>query len=186
MSRCQLRYLTLLGCNQIWEKGASLHKMEPGISIPSTCSKPLESGPFCPRAIVWLFPIVWLWFLQEDAQLYGVDWDGPMSTAAGDPEGVQVPSTERPMGDNSFAQLVELINPLSPSSNYGIDLYLSTLAFVNSTTHQQWKLPNRCVSLLLDIILVTAQFNQFKMRLLWWENIKHATRREKGKMVAFY
>jgi len=61
--------------------------------------------------------------------LYGIDWDGPLSTDAAS-EQVNVPQVEVPLTDNDFSELCQTISPLSQSTNYGIDLYMATLQFV--------------------------------------------------------
>lgn len=61
--------------------------------------------------------------------MYGIDWDGPLSTDTM-PEQVDVPQVGAPLTDSDFSQLCQTISPLSPSTNYGIDLYMATLQFV--------------------------------------------------------
>ena len=47
-------------------------------------------------------------------------------------ESVQVPLMECPLSDDDYSELLRLINPLSHSESYGIDLYLSTLEFLHN------------------------------------------------------
>ena len=62
--------------------------------------------------------------------MFGIDWEGPMSTETGGPEQVNVPLTPIPLDDEDHSELRELVNPLSPSSNHGIDLYTLAVYFV--------------------------------------------------------
>ena len=81
----------------------------------------------------WYFPGRWLRnanpiFVQINATFYGVDWNGPIPSEV-ETESVQVPLVECPY--DYFEQL-RLINPFSHSESYGIDLYLSTLEFLQN------------------------------------------------------
>ena len=70
-------------------------------------------------------------------QLYGIDWDGPLSTEEDmTQEQVNVPLVESPLTDDDFLELSQTISPLAPSVNYGIDLYLTTLHFISLHTIQ--------------------------------------------------
>ena len=62
--------------------------------------------------------------VQED---YGMIEDGIVSD---DSDGVQVPQCDYSLDEDDFHQLQETIGPLQPSDNYGIDLYLATLNFI--------------------------------------------------------
>ena len=61
--------------------------------------------------------------------MYGVDWDGPPSTED-DEQQVTVPSITCPLTDDDLHRMQESINPLAFSSNFGIDLFATTLDFV--------------------------------------------------------
>ena len=70
-------------------------------------------------------------FIIQDFNLHAIDWDGPIPYDH-QPESVDVPATERPMCDEDFEDLAELIDPLSHSNNHAIDIYLQCLSFVQS------------------------------------------------------
>ena len=67
--------------------------------------------------------------MQEDLAAYGVDYDGPRPVASNESSNVTVPVTNIPCSQGRHQQLVELINPLRVSDNYGIDILLDVLAF---------------------------------------------------------
>ena len=58
------------------------------------------------------------------SQLYGVDWDGPLSPEEN--------CTRCPIRHNDRILLKDEINPLDDSTIHGIDLYERTLQFVTS------------------------------------------------------
>lgn len=60
--------------------------------------------------------------------MYGLDWDGPLPVD--DPDHVTVPETVCPLDHQDYLELCETVEVLSPSDNYGINLYLDTLDFV--------------------------------------------------------
>ena len=68
-------------------------------------------------------------FLQEEVFAHGIDWDGPLPTED-DVEAVEVIQTHNPLNDDDFMQLQLTVDPNQNSSNFGIDLYLDTLNFV--------------------------------------------------------
>ena len=60
-----------------------------------------------------------------------MDWNGPLPAAADDErDAVEVPDTDCPLCDADQAELQRTISPFGPSENYGIDLYLATLSYV--------------------------------------------------------
>ena len=70
---------------------------------------------------------------QDEYQLYGIDWDGPLPQGEEmDVDSVEVPETACPLSQEHFNELVATINPLRESNTYGIDIYLETLEFVNA------------------------------------------------------
>ena len=69
-------------------------------------------------------------YVLQDVNLHAIDWDGPITTEHN--EDVEVPSTARPINTQDFQNMTELINPLSYSSEHGIDLYLQCLSFVQA------------------------------------------------------
>lgn len=59
--------------------------------------------------------------------MYGVDSDGPLPC---EPDGiVSLPETENHLSDEIYNDLINLIDPLRESNNYGIDIFLDVLAF---------------------------------------------------------
>ena len=59
----------------------------------------------------------------------GIDWDGPLATDR-DENTVVVDPPLQPLSASDFQELCQSINPLEPSSNYGMDLYLECMSFV--------------------------------------------------------
>ena len=62
---------------------------------------------------------------------YGLDWDGPTPMDE-EPDHVTVAAMENPLSIEDYEVLCTTVDPLSPSSYYGIDLYLAVLSFVHS------------------------------------------------------
>ena len=62
--------------------------------------------------------------------MYGVDWDGPLPT---DENIVEVPDTPCPLSDESYAVLINEVNPSDETTVHGVDPYERTLAFVTRT-----------------------------------------------------
>lgn len=60
--------------------------------------------------------------------LLAIDWDGPITTEAN--ESVDIPLTERPISAEDFHDLTQLINPMTYSTEHGIDVYLQCVDFV--------------------------------------------------------
>lgn len=73
------------------------------------------------------FPSTYIIYLK--LQVYGVDWDGPLSS---EENLVQVPDTRFPISHSDFLLLNEEINPLDDTTIHGIGLYERTLEFVTS------------------------------------------------------
>lgn len=62
---------------------------------------------------------------------YGVDWDGPAPDGnLDDATAVEVPNTRNPLQPAQYSSLTNIINPLRNSDEYGIDIYLETLTFI--------------------------------------------------------
>ena len=69
--------------------------------------------------------------MQGESQLYGIDWNGPVTD--GEENEVIVPETFCPLiDDNDVEDLMNSISPAASSIDYGIDLYLATVAFVEN------------------------------------------------------
>ena len=71
--------------------------------------------------------------MQEDLAAYGIDYDGPLPLESNESSNVTVPVTNIPCSQQRHQQLVELINPFRLSDNYGIDILLDVLAFLQGS-----------------------------------------------------
>ena len=67
--------------------------------------------------------------MQEDANIYGIDWNGPISLIDDD-DTVIVPETTCILTDEDFEELKITVLPASFSESFGVDLYMSTFSFV--------------------------------------------------------
>ena len=67
---------------------------------------------------------------MQGGNLYGVDWDGPLPLD--EDNAVIVPSTLAPLPEEEMEQLTSQVNPLAISNEFGIDLYLECLQFIQS------------------------------------------------------
>ena len=67
---------------------------------------------------------------------YGVDWNGPLPTDD-DAERVVVPDISIKLDDEEYAELQETIDPKAFSTDYGIDLYLATMNFIDNKLHSE-------------------------------------------------
>ncbi|CAH3191967.1 unnamed protein product [Porites evermanni] len=68
---------------------------------------------------------------------YGIDWDGPIpneSSPSDDFEIVEIPNIEVNVREEQQQQLSLLVDPLSDSDCYGIDLYIQARNFLHSLT----------------------------------------------------
>ena len=68
------------------------------------------------------------------AQL-GIDWDGPLPPTDCSDNTVYVDPPQQPLTPLDYQELSITINPLDPSSEYGIELYIETLQFVLNKLH---------------------------------------------------
>ena len=66
--------------------------------------------------------------MQEDANIYGIDWNGPISLI--DDDTVIVPETTCILTDEDIEELKITVLPASFSESFGVDLYMSTFSFV--------------------------------------------------------
>ena len=70
---------------------------------------------------------------EQVADDYGVIEDGlAMEESLSEGEGVPIPRSTIELHEEQFQQLQNLVNPLSESTNYGIDLYLETIHFLDT------------------------------------------------------
>ena len=73
---------------------------------------------------------------QETFDEYAIDWAGPLPDEEydGPPQSddvlVEVPETTTSFTQQKFELLKAAIDPLQYSDNYGIEIYLTTVAFV--------------------------------------------------------
>lgn len=68
--------------------------------------------------------------LQNEAENFGVNWEGPVTREDND-ETVCVPEIACPLSDADMEELLSVVSPLALSKHYGIDLYESTVLFVS-------------------------------------------------------
>ncbi|KAK3747006.1 hypothetical protein QZH41_011963 [Actinostola sp. cb2023] len=72
---------------------------------------------------------------EEDLAYFGVDWDGPLPSSQwnipnDDNVPVEVPDTPHLLQDRDYQQLVNTVNPLHDSNEYGVDLYMEAKTFL--------------------------------------------------------
>ena len=91
------------------------------------CGSKVNSPP-CSIRLNWGL----LFFVQEQANEFGVDWEEPNSESSSCTTKVDVPDTNCPIPELYYVRLKASINPLSESLHYGIDLYNESLNFVMS------------------------------------------------------
>lgn len=68
------------------------------------------------------------YFLQSEASLYGIDWNGPLPDAE-ELEQVEVINTVNPLQERDFLQLQSVISPIRPSDCQGVVIFFSTYNF---------------------------------------------------------
>ena len=61
---------------------------------------------------------------------FGIDWSGPLPHASDSASSVVVDRLPRPLLQQDFVELATVIDPLEPSPDYGINLYIECLEFV--------------------------------------------------------
>lgn len=71
-------------------------------------------------------------YSKESAEHYGIDWDGPLPQEYQDADQVDVPQSQCPLTEDQYDQLQSNVSPLAESSNYGIDLFLECVSFVEN------------------------------------------------------
>ena len=69
-------------------------------------------------------------FFDHADSTYGIDEEGPVPSEDHNSV-VQIPECSYSISDAAFASLQQAIDPLSPSEEYGIDLYEQTLQFLD-------------------------------------------------------
>ena len=78
--------------------------------------------------------LLFVLIVLQDFSQFGIDWNGPMPEDATCTT-VEIPPSPCPLTDSDYAEMCTTINPLATSSDYGADLYLECLEFVNSKVH---------------------------------------------------
>lgn len=66
---------------------------------------------------------------QEDAQMYGIDYEGPACNEQD--YGIIVPTNNFTLSPSNAQALQSLVNPCQKSDSFGIDIYLQTLEAVH-------------------------------------------------------
>ena len=66
---------------------------------------------------------------QEEAQHYGIDWNGPIPITE-DPDRVIVPQVTCPLDTEKLRELRTLFDVRRNSNNFGADIYLEVRSFV--------------------------------------------------------
>eukprot|EP00794_Sanderia_malayensis_P003967 gene3966-4518_t len=61
---------------------------------------------------------------------YGIDLEDTWYQSHEEIQQVEVPDTANPLDEETFIELVETVNPMKESHNYGIDVYLETKQFL--------------------------------------------------------
>ena len=74
-----------------------------------------------------------IFLIRCDLEEFGVDWGSPITESGVDSE-IHVPSTQLPVDESSHDMLKELIDPLQPCSDYGIDFFNASVQFIQSIT----------------------------------------------------
>ena len=69
-------------------------------------------------------------FFDHVDSTYGTDEEGPIPSEDDDSV-VQIPECSFVLSDNDFTLLQQTVDPLSPSEEYGIDLYEQTIQFLD-------------------------------------------------------
>ena len=112
------RYMTPI---QLWISGLSRVAQPDSELLTEVCIPAYNNYSTC---ILQAFFIT-----QEDAYVYGIDWNGP-TTEYDDDNTVTLPETACPLEPRDFEELKATISPLTPSENHGIEIYLATVTFV--------------------------------------------------------
>lgn len=75
--------------------------------------------------------------MQNEINDYGIDDNGPLPNPAwsedvSTPDAIEVPELHLPISIDDVDQHLSQIDPLAPSENFGIDIYLHVLGHLNS------------------------------------------------------
>ena len=69
---------------------------------------------------------------QDEVSSFGIDWNEPTTGEDKNDDKIVLPEVECPIPDDVFEELLQTIEPLAPSTSYGIDIFVATLEFVNT------------------------------------------------------
>ena len=61
---------------------------------------------------------------------YGIDWDGPLVEEERDAVQVTLPECDSPLTEEEYGAQQDEVLPLADSQNYGIDLFIAAVSFV--------------------------------------------------------
>ena len=67
-------------------------------------------------------------------ETYGIDGDLTVPDDEDDEEGVEVPPTELDLSPDNISELQSIVDPLSESEEFGIDLFMQTLQIIEAFT----------------------------------------------------
>ena len=74
------------------------------------------------------------WGIQEqDATLYGIDWNAPLGTDDDQAEAVDVPPIHNQLIASDYSELCALMDPTAYSESHGLDQYRYTVEFVEDS-----------------------------------------------------
>ena len=73
-------------------------------------------------------------FFDSVPEMYGIDGDVTVPDDEDDEEGVEVPPTELDLSPDNISELQSIVDPLSESEEFGIDLFMQTLQIVETFT----------------------------------------------------
>jgi hypothetical protein len=69
--------------------------------------------------------------MQDEARLYGIDWNGPIPVE-GAVEAVVVEPVACPLSQDDYSELCLQVSPTGASNDHGINIFMQTLAYVYS------------------------------------------------------
>ena len=71
-------------------------------------------------------------FNINDINNYGIDWDGPIPIDNDEIQQVNINSIDNILSTSQLSNLQHIVNPLAEDGNFGINLYLNTLEFIQN------------------------------------------------------
>lgn len=77
-----------------------------------------------------MYRYILLYLIQDDAILYGIDWDGPIPDS-NEADQVSVPEVRNPLAHSDYEELCAAVSGNCESDCYGVDIYISVLQFVH-------------------------------------------------------